>query len=300
MQLQYFRGDAPNFGDELNTWLWPRLLPSFLDEDASILFIGIGSTIGTHYDPHAKKIVFGTGFVPTYHDAPNVHSGDWDIFFVRGPRTARALGISEQLAIGDSAILIRAVAPERPASPDSVAFMPHWQSLSFGAWEKVCESAGITLIDPREPVEKVLAAVLRSKLLIAEAMHGAIVADALRVPWIPLLPINSFHRDKWLDWAEALDIDLRPYRLWPSNLTELDIALARRSNLNKLSARVSASPLRPLADQALVHIAAQRLHAISRKTPVLSDDNVISSATNQMLDKLVLLKRLYQKRVQNV
>ena len=190
---------SPTLGTNLIPGFGLGLLPSFLDDDASILFIGIGSIIGTHYDSHAKKIVFGTGFVPIYHEAPNVHMGDWDIFFVRGPRTARALGISEQLAIGDSAILIRAVALERPTSPAGVAFMPHWESLSYGAWEKVCKLAGVTLIDPREPVEKVLAALLQCKLLIAEAMHGAIVADALRVPWIPMLPIKSIHRDKWLD-----------------------------------------------------------------------------------------------------
>lgn len=294
MQMQFFRGESPNFGDELNTWLWPRLLPGFFDDDASALFIGIGSIIGTHYDPHARKIVFGTGYVPTYHDAPDVHSEDWDIFFVRGPRTARALGISERLAIGDSAILIRAVAPERSAPPDSIGFMPHWQSLPRGAWEKACELAGITLIDPRKPVEQVLAALLRCKLLIAEAMHGAIVADALRVPWIPLLPVDSFHRDKWLDWAEALEIDLRPYRLWPSNLRELGLATERRPNLNKLAARVSASPLRTLADSALTHIVAHRLRAVSRETPSLSGDRTISSATGRMLDQLVLLKSRYQ------
>lgn len=188
MKLQFFRGEAPNFGDELNTWLWPRLLPAFFDDDASALFLGIGSIIGTHYDPRAKKIVFGTGFVPTYHDAPNVHSEDWDIFFVRGPRTAKALGISERLAIGDGAILIRAAPPERSAPPDSVGSMPHWQSLPRGAWEKACELAGITLIDPREPVEQVLAALLMVTRLLAALTFPAIaLAAACSQPLFHLL-----------------------------------------------------------------------------------------------------------------
>lgn len=295
MQIQFFRGENLNFGDELNTWLWPQLAPTLFDNDASVLFIGIGSTIGTHYDPKAKKVVFGTGFVPTYHDAPDVHGGDWDIFFVRGPRTARALAIPEELAVGDSAILIRALPPLKPHTPTTIGFMPHWQSLPRGEWQKVCELAGLTLIDPTQSVEQVLKSLLDCKLLITEAMHGAIVADALRVPWIPMLPVDSFHRDKWFDWAEALKIDLRPYRLWPSNTRELVLATERRPHLNNAAKRLSHSPINRLVDSCLAHTAASRLLKVSRHSPCLSGDSAIEFATNRMLEHLDALKHKYSK-----
>ncbi len=192
----YFRGKYPNFGDELNTWMWQKLLPDFFDDDESKLFIGIGSTIGNNYAKSAKKIIFGTGFVANYNEKPNVNTPDWDIYFVRGPRTVKELNISPDLALGDAAILLRTVVDYKNRKPEVISFVPHWESLEHGKWQEVCAKAGINLIDPRRPVEEVIAELLRSKLVICEAMHGAIVADALRIPWIPILPLNHIHRNK--------------------------------------------------------------------------------------------------------
>lgn len=69
MKLQWFRGGRPILGDELNTWMWPRLLPGFFDGNPRVLFLGIGSIIGTQYDTAACKVVFGAGYVPAYTTA---------------------------------------------------------------------------------------------------------------------------------------------------------------------------------------------------------------------------------------
>ena len=52
MQLYCWRGTAPNFGDELNTLLWPRLLPDFFDDDPAELFLGIGSVLEARHACH--------------------------------------------------------------------------------------------------------------------------------------------------------------------------------------------------------------------------------------------------------
>jgi succinoglycan biosynthesis protein ExoV len=316
MKIEYFRGEAPNFGDELNPWLWPRLLPNFFDDDPSNLFIGIGSIIGTHYDTKARKIVFGAGFVASYNNLPRVSGWDWDVRFVRGPRTARALGLNPKAGIGDAATLLRILEyPNRPPA-NYVGFMPHWLSIRRGNWQKVCDLAGLRFIDPRDPVEKVIDNILGCRILLAEAMHGAIVADALRVPWIPLLPVEKYHRAKWFDWADSLGIHLNRYRLWPSNLYEVRLLLepfnAIIPSLNSVDQpasiieldrigesfvlRSKSRALSALKDRIL-SISADRLLSISRKPPSLSDDRSIDTATERMVHELVLLERDYRVRI---
>jgi hypothetical protein len=51
------------------------------------------------------------------------------------------------------------------------------------------------------PVEQTLATLLRIRLPVIATIHGAIVADALRVPWVPMLPFDPRHRAKWEEWA---------------------------------------------------------------------------------------------------
>lgn len=293
MKLQYFKGQQPNFGDELNQWLWPQLLPGFFDDDTRVLFIGIGSILGSHYDAHVKKIVFGAGYVATYHPAPDVHGGDWDIFFVRGPRTARALGLSDSLAIGDAAILLRALNRPFRREPRYVGFMPHWESMPRGNWRAACALAGVRFIDPTASVERVISDILGCMVLIAEAMHGAIVADTLRVPWVPVLPIEHAHRDKWLDWADAMNLSLRRPRLFPSTPAEVRIATAYRPRLAGLAGCLAWPAVSRVTKQVLTYTAAQRLTTIAKEYPSLSADDLLEDTVQKMQEKLKQLARKY-------
>jgi succinoglycan biosynthesis protein ExoV len=295
VKLQYFRGNKPNFGDELNPWLWPQLLPGFFDGDPKTLFVGIGSILGEVYEPTAKKVVFGAGYASSYHNqVPNVHGADWDIFFVRGPRTARALRLPENIGIGDPAILVRELSAPLRREARFVGFMPHWQSLDRGKWETVCNLAGIRLINPCAPVEQVIAEILRCKVLVSEAMHGAIVADALRVPWIPALPIDDSHREKWFDWADTLGIELRQRRLWPSSPSELQLVL-HRPRLAKRIAALNQKAISQLASTLMEYAAARRLSRLAKSDPYLSADSATKILLEQMLEKLQQLQIRYKR-----
>lgn len=310
MQILQFRGKYPNFGDELNSWLWPKMFPNIFDADGSTHFIGVGSTIGDAPRDASKKIVFGAGFVPHYHALPEVHDGNWNIYFVRGPRTAARLKLDPALAIGDAGILARTLLDCRRTDTTNVGFMPHWESIDRGHWQEACRLAGVTFIDPRKPVDEVFAQLLSMKCVVAEAMHGAIMADALRVPWVPLLPLNHVHRDKWYDWAEAFGLTLRPYRLWPSSLTELSASAAanepmngaggaplptpsRAGRLSRIKKQVQATPVAPWIDRRLTELAAVRLAQLARIDGTLSQDGVMERVTNQMLEKADAFRRDY-------
>jgi succinoglycan biosynthesis protein ExoV len=291
MKLIVARLRDANFGDDLNTYIWPRLLPDFFDDDASVVFLGIGSILNHRFDGDYVKVVAGAGHVSEYGRLPDLSGGDWRIYFVRGPPTAAALGLDPGLAIGDPAILIRTLVDPGQRRPEVASFMPHWESMGWGFWDEACAAGGLNLIDPRRPVEEVVSEILRSTVLVTEAMHGAVVADALRVPWVAMRPVDPRHRAKWRDWAEALGLELQPRVLTPSSLAELAPLVTLRAPVIAATRRVMASwPLWPVRF-ATVRLAADCLRSAAAAPPQLSSDQAIGSATERMLAQVDLLLR---------
>jgi succinoglycan biosynthesis protein ExoV len=288
MKLFYYRGSTANFGDDLNDWIWPQLLPGFFDGDERTLFLGIGSIIFNSFPATARKIVFGSGYAG-YTAKPAVDE-QWDFRFVRGELTAQALGLPLSKAIGDAAILVRSCPIERTIPTYDLAFMPHWESAVYGDWPEVALRAGMHYIDPRWPVERVLKDLLASRILVSEAMHGAIVADALRVPWIPVRPLSSRHRSKWYDWSSALGLELPFVGAGPSNAYEWTLACVDQSRTAVRHVRKRATFLRKIVPEVLQERAARRLVALSNSAPLLSSDAAIDRAHSRMMEQLDALK----------
>jgi succinoglycan biosynthesis protein ExoV len=288
MKLFYFRGYYPNFGDELNCWLWPKLIPELLDEDASVRFLGIGSILYDTLDPDALKVVFGAGF-GGYTKPPHL-DGRWFVYFVRGPRTARALGLDPKLGLGDAGTLIRAAMPPPVAKRYRISFMPHYEGLAYGTWPEAAAQAGLHLIDPRWPVETVIDHILASESLVCEAMHGAIVADALRIPWIAAQPIMRSNRAKWHDWADTLGLTLHMVELRPSSWLERarQGVEGNRKRLRWISHR--GLKLGSGLNSFWTRDAARMLAAAARCEPQLSSDGAIHRVTGAMLDQLEVLR----------
>lgn len=286
MELYAYRGGSPNFGDELNHWLWPRLLGEAFDGNGD-LFIGIGSTIMTGFCPTRRKVVFGAGYGG--YTSPPVLDATWDVYFVRGKLSATALGLAEDKAIGDAGILIRSLGITRQAVPGRVAFMPHWESVWPGRWEQACRLAGVQFIDPTAPVETVLTAIASAELLLTEAMHGAIIADSLRTPWVAASPLPK-HRMKWDDWASMLGLQIDWGRLPRSSwLEQLQRIAPQGSALaGQLSARRRATAaLRDYTPGWWVERAAHHLDKLATTTsPRLSRDGALDTAHARMREQL--------------
>jgi len=282
MQLYYWSAQGPNLGDALNPWLWPLLLPGFFDDDPRELFIGIGSNLGHTFPQTAKKIVCGTGY-GGYQAPPHIDA-TWDVRFVRGPRTAHVLGLDPRLGIGDPGMLVHQVGAALPEIGEhhAVGFMPHWESALYGAWEAVCTEAGARFIDPRGPLASVISAIRGCDLLVTEAMHGAIVADALRVPWVPFMPL-PVHRFKWFDWAESQGLDLQ---FSPgARSTWLELASAALEGRDWLQAFVGAKglPARSFGSGLLRARACAALVAAAASRPYLTSDARLEATTDAML-----------------
>ena len=290
MILYQWRGSHRNFGDELNGLLWPRLLPDFFDQNEDTHFLGIGSILDDRHDPRVVKLVAGSGY-GGYQPSVAL-DGTWIVHWVRGHRTARLLGLPPAFGIGDPASLVplAGLAPER--EDRDIGFIPHFESAIRGAWQDVSELAGVTLIDPRDDPLAVIAAIGKCRVVISEAMHGIIVADALRVPWIAIRPLASIHRPKWVDWAETLDLSVAFHGLPPStaleraHLTHLSRFHMGRNVLHRHSAR-----LRDIARERYIDQAAQSLRTIARAEPQLSRDARLEEAQARMLEAIAALRR---------
>ena len=287
MQLYQWQGEARNFGDELNALLWPRLLPGFFDDDPEALFLGIGSVLDSRHAAEPIKVVAGAGY-GGYQTLPQLDAR-WVVHWVRGPGTARVLGLTEACGLGDPAMLFSA-----PVSPfaRSVGFMPHFESLKHGAWQEAAKAAGVVLIDPRDEPDAVLAAIGNCRLVLSEAMHGAIVADAMRVPWVALRPLASQHRAKWHDWAEALGLRVQFQPLTASSLMErLHGSPLGACHRGRLLLQAARHELVGIARQRFIEQAAASLAAAARGAPQLSADASLERCRTRMLERLDGLRR---------
>lgn len=290
MKLYYYKDILGNFGDDLNPWLWSRLLPGVVDVQNPVLhpdsselprsegpiFIGIGTLLNTRVPPAPQKVVLGSG---TGYKEPARIDESWTVYCVRGPMTAKTLGLDNHMAIADPALLIRNFKwPNHKIY--RLSYIPHHISIKQKSgidWLAICHDLGVHMIDPTGPPEDVIAQVAQSETVMTESLHGAIVADALRVPWCPCNfheGINSF---KWKDWCLSVGVAYVPVL----SSRKLDLNL-RRSLLQSLDRFVRRS---------LTVSAFEK--AVSSPRWTLSSDSRIEELTDKLNDKVDELRRDY-------
>jgi succinoglycan biosynthesis protein ExoV len=211
MQLYYWRGlrKVVNFGDQLSPWLWKRVFPSLFDDDARELFLGVGTLLSDRVPEAERYVVIGSG--AGYYGKPHIDRR-WQIHAVRGPLTAGMLQLPARFAITDPAMLVRAFYPSfEPVGVlmGQFSFMPHWMTAG-PEWEEICQELDFDYIDPSAGVDAVIEGISRAGVLITEAMHGAIVADAFGVPWIAVHSRFGDYSDfKWRDWCASVGLVYR-------------------------------------------------------------------------------------------
>jgi succinoglycan biosynthesis protein ExoV len=290
MILYQWRGAQRNFGDELNSLLWPRLLPNFFDLSEDTRFLGIGSILDDRHDPTATKLVAGSGYGG--YEARVTLDATWIIHWVRGQCTARQLGLPPELGIGDPGSLVPLAGLAPPRENRDIGFMPHFESASRGAWREAAEVAGVTMIDPRGDPLEVLAAIGQCRVLMSEALHGVIVADSLRVPWIALQPLAPIHRPKWADWAGTLDLSIAFRWLCPSTVLErAHLTRLSRFHIGRRVLQRQAARLRDIARDRYIDQAARALRAIIGTEPQLSRDTLLDRSQTRMMEAIAALRR---------
>ncbi len=307
MRLEYSRRPGRlNFGDDLNKWLWPRRLKEFLDPDDGVAFVGIGTllseeTAKKHFADAKTIVIFSSGAgeksVPTIDDR-------WKIYCVRGPLTARRLGLTGSVTLGDGAYLLRNENLLPVEKIHSTGFIPHHASELFADWEEICRNAGLHYISPAQPVESFLKNLASCKKVVAEAMHGAITADALRIPWIPVRFGPRFCEPKWLDFFGSIHLSVTIQRLpfvfqkkapIAKNLANIFKYAAFKTGLGREKWGKIPVKLRPASKKEIDELT-NSLIKISKADGFLSDDPTVDSITQRLEDRLEQLKKDYNSR----
>lgn len=314
MQPFYWQSAHGNFGDDLNLWLWDFLLPGFRDVHPDLLLVGVGTVLNRELLPvGGRKLVIGSGFgygtLPDFSDPE-----EWDIRCVRGPLTAARLGLELRHGIVDPAVMV-AEMPEFQNLPKTgqALFVPHWESTIGGLWPMVCTAAGLDYVDPCGEARSVIKAIAQARLVVAESMHAAILADAFRVPWVAVTTSTSINSFKWLDWAASVGVDYEPRRIPLSSRAEAITKGARfwgvdfsgRAHVpsgkggdagdgdTMLRDEAPASGLRGLGKKVLAGPSTLALWQAAKATPQLSADTVLAENKERLGTVLDRIRRDY-------
>jgi succinoglycan biosynthesis protein ExoV len=333
MRVVYYESLIGNFGDDLNALLWRELLPPECFEDDDAILLGIGSIFREDYlsarSTRGKRVFVlgsgaGTGPLPDLW--PN---DDWRILAVRGPLSARLLD-RPGLDVTDGAALLSIATDLMPPVElgGEVVFFPHFNSIANSRWPEVCRLANMTFVDSRLPPREILAILGRARLVVTEAMHGAIVADTLRIPWVPVVCSPSIVPFKWVDWTRSMELDYAPLSLPASSGFEiakhLKIRVAERRELHRGMVEAGdddliedfhrrydgvavdrLSPGKPVRsgirtaveravaplDRIAMQRAAQALRRAARSRSYLSRDTVLANRVTRLQEGVETLRR---------
>lgn len=213
MDIYYYRDPSLNFGDDLNELIWRDVLSDEALSAENVTLVGIGSILNDVFVPKVghKIVVLGSGI--SYSQPPAGYR-NWDIIAVRGPFTATIVGMPDK-AVTDGAILLAASKRLIPPTTNQgdVVFIPHHKSVRCTPWKLIAKEAGLVYVSPQQPVQDVLSALSKAKLVVTEAMHGAIVADTMRIPWVPVISNPAIDEFKWRDWTLSMGLPYEPTSL---------------------------------------------------------------------------------------
>lgn len=220
MHLISYNSKSGNVGDDLNDWLWPKIFEEkFTTAKLDTAFFGIGSILikdsqfVKEANQYSKKIIFGTG-VRSINEYVELDDS-WDLYFLRGPFGSLKLTNDPLHYISDGAYFMMLL-PEyqnyiNTPKKHPISFVPYFQSVDIIDWQKICDKMGWHLILPTLDVERFIQEISASEQVISEAMHGAIFADILRVPWkrfrfyAHIYEGEHVSEFKWNDWLFSID-----------------------------------------------------------------------------------------------
>lgn len=229
MELVYYKDSRGNFGDDLNPEFFSAVCENYKKINKDKL-IGIGTLLNQSRGVINSSIIFGSGFGQGL--PPIVDYSSTDILGVRGPLTAKALGIDpDEYVIGDPALYLPEI--DRFNGAESLSRARYVVGLHHRTAELWNFPDGMVedffFLDPAEELlERYIATIRDADIVFAESMHSAIVAAAYGVPFLRIDLLGKGDATKWLDFYQSIGMD---NKLFTHSLSFLRAPLLRRLEL---------------------------------------------------------------------
>lgn len=206
----YYWRDVPNFGDVIGASVLRvvvRLKPRWTEpEDAAVITAG---SILSHMPVHWRGTVLGSGLLQENGRVPLAAR----YLAVRGPLTARAVGVRHAV-LGDPGLLATELV--RPESRvHNLGLLPHWTDRDLTSRPEFLKYNPL-IISPSGSPEDVSRQISSCKKLVTSSLHGAIVADAFGVPRrIEMPPARYQHASekgdfKFRDYHASIGMKFQP------------------------------------------------------------------------------------------
>lgn len=194
----------PNFGDDINPWLWEKLLGKpvlFGNRDRPHL-LGMGSILEKN---NKQSIIAGSGLIQGLERNTSLLG---QVVAVRGYLTAEHIGV-ENCLLGDPAVLLNHLFPQTQTKDFLVGLIPH--ASEVGRFRRI-NLPEVHLIDPRWDPLRVLNEICRCRNILSQSLHGLIAADSYGIPNAWLEPSSSMigGEFKFLDYYSTTDFKKSP------------------------------------------------------------------------------------------
>lgn len=205
----YWHAGEPNFGDVLSPLILGAHLPGeprWASATFAAKVVGLGSVAHTI---SAGDLVLGTGSID---GAPQSLPTRTRVLAVRGPRTAKALGLRGEVAFGDPGLLAAdGLAPTADVAPipGRIALIAHHSHSAALAAELpgiAHDRDRIEILDLHGDPQAVMDGIAAAETVVSSALHGIIAAEALGTPaiWFELGDPLIGGRFKFHDHQEAM------------------------------------------------------------------------------------------------
>ena len=288
MAIHYYdefpsRFSSRNFGDDLNPFLLGQLFSSSVLASKEVCILGVGSILNRRnaelVGSYRNKVVFSSG--AGYGEFATDLDDSWEFACVRGPHTAKAMGLAESSGICDGAVLLSDYYKPKPVRQRrGIVFIPHIKThfATGRVLADISSELGWRYLTPDKAMEDFIDGVRSASLVVTEAMHGAILADTMRVPWIPIA-MHQHNEFKWRDWLSSIE---QPYTC----------SFIKPSLWNPSGKSIKSGLKKPYQCWKMKQVK-RNLLSLQSKMEILSKDDVLERHKLRLKEKVAFINQKY-------